>query len=50
MIVDSGVLDSIRSEALAHAGSAAEVVGDLPDGEFHEALAKLIAGLVDRDL
>lgn len=49
-IVDAGILDTIRDEALVHARTAAEVVKDLPGGEFREALEKLIAGLVDRDL
>jgi len=49
-ILSSGVLDAIRAEALSHARSATEVIADLPENEFREALGKLIAGLVDRDL
>jgi len=49
-IMDSGVLEAIRGEALDHARAATEIITDLPDNEFREALSKLVAGLVDRDL
>ncbi len=49
-ICQAGIPASVREDANAHAKRAGEVLADLPVSEFRDALERLVAGLVDREL